>query len=270
MTVLTSSQLLVTVKEDSAVEPPKSSIKTICYLHWKMILAEFISTFFLVFFGCMTCVPLDGKHLQPLYSSLGFGLIVIFNIQAFGHISEAHMNPAITFIAIIWKKMSVTLGVFYIIAQLSGAVAGYGVLIGVTPTDLMINGTCVTQPHERYTRTVFQALVLEVLLTMALSFITCAVWDPVNKDSQECNSLKFGLTIVGLSLAGGQLTGASMNPARSLGPAVWIQQWRAHWIYWIGPLSGSALTAMFYKHMWLRTDKVVSDVKWNEDTLLQS
>ncbi|CAG4992816.1 unnamed protein product [Parnassius apollo] len=160
------------------------------------------------------------------------------------------MNPVVTLASVLWGKMSIAAGIAYILAQFAGSIAGYGILVAVSPVDLTTDGICTTQPHVQLT--VPQALGIEVILTAALNFINCAVWDPVNKDSLESVSLKIGFTIAGLSIAGGPFTGASMNPARSLGPALWTSTWNAHWVYWIGPLLGGSLSAILYKYTWLK------------------
>ncbi|CAH2071325.1 unnamed protein product, partial [Iphiclides podalirius] len=159
------------------------------------------------------------------------------------------MNPSVTLGAMLWGKMSIALGLAYVIAQCVGAIAGYGILMAVAPVDLVPDGICTTQPHAQHT--MLQAVAVEVILTAALNFLNCAVWDPSNEKSLESVSLKFGFTIAGLSLAGGPLTGASMNPARSLGPALWTGTWDSLWVYWIGPLLGGSLSAIFYKYVWL-------------------
>ncbi|XP_013164815.1 PREDICTED: aquaporin-4-like [Papilio xuthus] len=217
---------------------------------WRAVLAEFISTLLLVLLGCLSCVPIQGLAYQPpLYAPLGFGFVVLFNIQAFAHISGAHMNPSVTLAAILWGKMSIGLGIAYMIAQCVGSILGYGILIALSPYDLITDGICTTQHHSALT--VYQALAVEVILTAALNFLNCALWDPKNEKSLESVALKFGFTIAGLSIAGGPLTGCSMNPARSLGPAVWTGAWAAHWIYWVGPFLGGSLSAIFYKYVWL-------------------
>ncbi|CAH2105730.1 unnamed protein product [Euphydryas editha] len=218
--------------------------------NFKIIAAEFISSTLLLFLGCMTCVPIDGFAVQPpMYSAIGFGVVVLFNITTFGHISGAHMNPSVTLSAIIWGSMPIPLGIMYVIAQGAGSIVGYGLLYLVSPIDLVSDSVCATVPHPNHM--VYQALIIEILLSTALGFINCAVWDPVNKEKQDAIPLKFGFTIVALSLAGGPLTGASMNPTRSLAPAVWTGNWDTHWIYWVGPIIGGALAPIVYKLMWL-------------------
>ncbi|XP_072939635.1 aquaporin-like [Epargyreus clarus] len=247
MTVPPSSQFVTVVE---SIEVKKKGVATWCALNWKPILAEFVSTMFLLLLGCMSCIPIDGiSPHPPMYSPFGFGLMVLFNIQSFGHISGAHMNPSVTFTAVLWGKMSIVLGIAYVIAQCLGAIAGYGILLGVTPVEMVADGVCTTQPHPNHY--IYQALIIEIFLSAALGFINCAVWDPVNDDKQDSNPIKFGLTIAGLSIVGGPLTGASMNPARSFAPALWTWTWNGHWIYWVGPMIGGGLAGLLYKYVWL-------------------
>ena len=216
-------------------------------------MAEVVATSTMLFFGCLTCLPIDGFAVNPpIYGPLGFGCVVPLNIKTFGHISGAHMNPAVTIAAIIWGKMSIVLGISYVIAQLFGAVIGYGMLVLLSPSNIS-TAVCVTQPNPYCTE--YQALGIEILLTAGLVFINCAVWDPVNALYNETNPITFGLIILGLSLSGGPLTGASMNPARSLAPAIWTNTWNAHWVYWVGPLLGSLSAIIIYKYIWLLRPK---------------
>lgn len=217
---------------------------------FKVIFAEFVSTMLLLFLGCMTTIPLTGFDIQPpMYSPIGFCMAVIFNITTFGHISGAHMNPSVTLSAVIWGKVSIPLGIMYVVAQCGGAIVGYGLLLSVSPVDLITSSIGATLLHPQLT--VYQGLVIEIFLSAALGFINCAVWDPVNKEKQDAIPLKFGFTIAALSLAGSPLTGASMNPARSLGPIVWSGNWQFHWIYWVGPIIGGAFAPIIYKLVWL-------------------
>lgn len=248
---------LVNVTEDVIVKEvsvkPKKNVSWFSK-NWRAVLSEFVSTTSLLFLGCMTCVPIDGLPMNPpIYSTLGFGMVVLINIQTFGHISGAHMNPAVTLAAVIWGNMSVALGTVYALAQISGAFVGYGVLIALSPVDLS-SGVCVTRPHVKHTE--YQALGVEIVLTVILVLLNCSVWDPINEKKNQCMSTMFGLSIAGLSIAGGPLTGAGMNPARSLAPAVWTSSWKSHWIYWVGPLLGSTVAVLFYKYIWLKTEKV--------------
>lgn len=217
---------------------------------WRAVLAEFVATMLLIFFGCLSCIPIEGlASMTVLLGSLGFGLAVMFNIQIFLHISGAFMNPLITVMAVIWERIPVSLGMAYVIAECAGALVGYGLLVVLAPIDVAAEGICVTVPYQI---SAYQALGIELLLAMALALIECSVFDPAMAHNTDSLPLKYGLAITGLSIAGSPYTGGGLNPARSLGPAVWANKWEAHWVYWVGPLVGGLVTAIFYKYVWLQ------------------
>lgn len=214
-----------------------------------------MATCMLVFFACMTCIPLDGIHPNPpLYAPIGIGMVIVLIAQIFGHITGCHISPAVTLAGIIWGNTSISLGIAYVIAQSVGAILGYGILMVLSPIDLIPGGVCVTQPHVQHS--VIQSLLFEIIFTGALVLVVCSMWDPVNEHKTEANSLKFGLAIGGLIIVGGPLSGGSMNPVRSLGPAIWTGKWTSHWIYWIGPLIGGVLASTLYKYVWIKVEKV--------------
>lgn len=122
----------------------------------------------------------------------------------------------------------------------------------VTPTGRLTSKTadeadmfCVTDLHPDLTA--IQGLLLEGISTGILMLVACAVWDHRNVKNTDSVPLRFGLTVAALALAFGPYTGCSMNPARSLAPAVWNNQWSHHWIYWFGPIGGALLSSFMYK-----------------------
>lgn len=218
-----------------------------CAEHARPIWAEFLSTAMLLFLGCMSCVSETTHDTIPaMYSAWGFGMTVLFNIQIFGHISGAQMNPAVTITSVIRGYTTVPIAVAYIIAQCLGSTLGYYLLTLVSHVD-MSSGICVTVPVLGLTTA--QGLGIEIGITVALCLLCCASWDPVNSSKQDSSAVKFGLAIAGLSIIAGPLTGASMNPARSLGPAIVTGIWTQHYIYWVGPLVSSVLAPLLYKVM---------------------
>ncbi|CAH2093607.1 unnamed protein product [Euphydryas editha] len=244
---------------------PSQKITSFWTNHWRAILGEFVSTTLLIFFGCLTCVPIEGLPVTPLYSSIGFGLIVLFLAQSFAHISGSHMNPSVTLGAVILEKMPIPLGIAYTIAQCCGASLGYGLLIGLSPSDIT-DGICTNRPYLKHT--IYQTLGVEVIFTGSLMLFICALWDPVNEEKNETISIKFGLGLSGLAIASGPLAGVSMNPAKSFGPAIWTSIWTAHWVYWVGPLLGVVIASSFYKLVWLK-EKYVEEqpiLAWTDDT----
>lgn len=256
MTVPPLPQLVTELKMTREDEAVKQTMGLWWRTSWRGILSEFLSTLMLVLFGCMACIPLEGIN-TTIYAPFGFGFVVLFNIQIFGHISGAYMNPAVTLAAVIWGSISVPVGIAYTIVECAGALVGYGILISVSPVNMSAERVCVTAPHEGIND--LQAFVVELALTAALIFINCGVWDPVNSKKQDSAPIKFGLTIVGLSLVGGPLTGASMNPARTFAPAVWTGFWTHQWVYWVGPYVGSVIAVLFYKFVFLKKHESESD-----------
>ncbi|KAK2584492.1 hypothetical protein KPH14_006866 [Odynerus spinipes] len=215
-------------------------------------LAEMLGTSMLVFLGCMGCVGSLGVIPPHLQITLNFGLSVMIVIQCFGHISDAHVNPAITVGAVVLGKKTIPQALVYIFAQTLGAILGCGMLKVVTPRqDLTTKGIeeldkfCVTDLHPHLSA--IQGLLLEGIATGILTLVACAIWDRRNEKNTDSISIKFGFTVAALATAFGPYTGCSMNPVRSLGPALWNNYWNHHWIYWFGPIGGSLFTSVMYR-----------------------
>lgn len=176
-----------------------------------LILAELIGIALVMFFGCMGCIPLGGttNHLQVV---LNFGFIIMSMIQVFGYISGAYLNPSVTIAAVIYKKLTIKMAFFYVIAQMIGSFIGIGLLKVVIPSNLfnenttMDAGFCMTMPHSDLTDV--QALTIEFLATTVLVFVNLSIWDHRNDKYQDSAPLKFGFVVFVLSCTAGPLTGA--------------------------------------------------------------
>lgn len=137
----------------------------------------------------------------------------------------------------------------------------------ITPADNLrgtsggIDQFCVTNLHEVVEP--IQGLLIEGIATAILMLIACAVWDPRNSHNTDSTSLRFGLAVTALATSVGPYTGCSMNPVRSLAPALWNGSWENHWIYWFGPIGGALLASLAYKSIFSST-KMDSD---DEDTI---
>ncbi|KAJ8684016.1 hypothetical protein QAD02_019808, partial [Eretmocerus hayati] len=215
-------------------------------------LAEMIGTAILVFLGCLGCVGSMGNIPSHLQICLSFGFAVIIAIQSVGHISGAHINPAITVGAVVCGHKSLLSALVYIIGQTAGGIIGYALLKMLTPSGLLWAGSpdesssfCVTQLSERLS--VPQGFFAEVLATGLLVFMWCAAVDARNSSSQDSIGIRFGLAVAALCLGFVPYTGAGMNPARSFGPALMNLQWKQHWVYWFGPFAGSIVGSLLYK-----------------------
>ncbi|XP_062136886.1 aquaporin-like [Drosophila sulfurigaster albostrigata] len=216
-----------------------------------IVLGEMIATMILVWLGCMGCVSSPNYSNSHLQACLTFGFVVFIAIQCFGCISGAHINPAVTLAFYIYEMMSLPMAIAYFFAQLIGAVLGYGLLKASLPyADLYSvntpSGVCITTLGKGIT--IWQGVLIEFVITSFLIMVCCAVWDPRNAKFGDSVSLRFGIAVGCLALAAGPFTGASMNPARTFGPAVWNNFWEYHWIYWVSPMVSSALTAFLWKY----------------------
>ncbi len=213
------------------------------------VLAEFIGTFALVFAGCGAVVAdhLTGGGVSHVGISLTFGLVVCVMIYATGHISGAHFNPAVT-VAFAsagrfpWREVPA-----YALGQVAAAIAAIGLLSTFTGSTVL--GETVPRLGT------LPSLGVEAILTFFLMFVISAVATDHRAEGQMAG-LAIGGTVAMCALFGGPLTGASMNPARSLGPALFGQGLQWMWLYTIGPMIGAVLAALTYR--WLRCDDEVT------------
>lgn len=208
-------------------------------LSFKKYLAELISTFALVFIGAGAI--LSGNNITGI--ALAHGLVLMSMIYATAHISGAHVNPAVTIGMWVTKKINTKDGIFYIVAQLLGAsIAGYLLLI-IFPDGSQLNLGATALASNI---TVGMGILIEAILTFFLVFTIFAV--AVDKRGKTgAFGLAIGLVLTFDILVGGSLTGASMNPARSFGPALASGFWNNHIVYWVGPIIGSVTASLVYQ-----------------------
>ncbi|MBX2804022.1 MAG: MIP family channel protein [Myxococcales bacterium] len=201
--------------------------------------ADAVGTFALVFAGCgAAVVDAQTQALGHLGVSLVFGLVVGAMIFATGHVSGAHFNPAVTLAFAVtgsfpWKEVPA-----YVVAQLVAAVAASAAVLGLVGSEALLGATVPTVE-------VGPALGLEVLLTFFLMFVIKSVATDA-RASGNVAALAIGGTVALCALMGGPLTGASMNPARSLGPALMAGVADHQWLYVVGPILGAAAGAWTY------------------------
>jgi aquaporin NIP len=205
-------------------------------------LAEGLAAFALVFAGCGAIVT-DAVRDGPLGAvgvGLVFGLVIMVMVYATGHLSGAHINPAVTLAFTLTRHFPGREAAAYVAAQVVGAIAA-ALLLGAawdgSPADL---GATVPTVGAG------TAVLYEIVLTAVLMFVIMAV-------ATDTRAVGAGAAIaiggaVGLdALFGGPITGASMNPARSLGPALASGEWQDFWVYLAGPFAGAALGALAYQ-----------------------
>ncbi|CAH2002666.1 unnamed protein product [Acanthoscelides obtectus] len=194
-----------------------------------MFASEFLGTALLLFLGCMGCITqVDNPAPTHHMSALAFGFVILLIIQTFGHISGAHLNPAVTIAAVIHKIMNFQTAIAYIAGQFLGATLGFALLKALAPAEYVGDGFCMTLPHEKITT--LQAMAIELVITTTLIIVVCAVWDKRNAHNTDSTPIRFALVVVGISMAAGPLTGASMNTARTFGPALIYGNFKDQWV----------------------------------------
>ncbi|KAL0280364.1 UNVERIFIED_CONTAM: hypothetical protein PYX00_001676 [Menopon gallinae] len=230
--------------------------KTIQNVWWYIAVAmsETIGTALLVFLGCSSAVPsITSTPPSHIQICLVFGFAVCIIIQMFGHVSGAHLNPAVTVSACIFRLVPVSIIALYFVSQLIGGILGYGAILSLYPAQSNMNvthGFCTTVPNPGIST--FQAFLVEFFASSILILICCGVWDKRNANKHDSAPIKFGLAITAIATPLGPYTGGSMNPARSFAPALFTGVWNAHWIYWLAPISAGVLVTYFYKFVFDR------------------
>ena len=223
---------------------------------WTATVAEFIGPFTLVIAGVGAIISTqnlgDGGNLVAV--SLAHGLAIGLMVAALGHISGGHFNPAVTIAMLATGEVAITRAISYIVAQVLGATAGAGVLTLVFPALGPMGrnnpGVNLGLPGLGPEVTVTGALIMEVVMTLFLVLVIFGtVVDP--RGPKAIAPLAIGLIITMDILTGGRITGAAMNPARALGPAIVQQDFTNWWIYWVGPIIGGLIAAYAYKSIWL-------------------
>ncbi|XP_030054082.1 aquaporin-5 [Microcaecilia unicolor] len=221
--------------------------REICSLAFaRAVCAEFVAMLIFVFIGLGSALHWKASVPAILQISLAFGLAIATLVQSLGHVSGAHINPAVTVAFLISSHISILRAFFYIIAQVLGAIVGAGILYAVAPTD--VRGKLAVNTLSNNT-TSGQGVTVELLLTFQLVLCIFASTDGRRNDSIGSPSLSIGLSVAVGHLLGIYFTGCSMNPARSFGPSVIIRDFKDHWVFWVGPLVGAILASLFYNYV---------------------
>ena len=215
--------------------------------------AECIGTFYLCFAGISAILcntPAVGGLSGLLGIALAHGLALSIAVNAFGGISGAHFNPAVTSGFLATGRIAPATAVAYLISQLLGASLAALICNTVFPVDA-INATNLGIPLPAPWATTGVVLGVEFVLTFLL--MTSIFGTAVDERGRgvKIGGFGIGLTVAFDILAGGAVTGASMNPARSFGPALVHMHWDWHWAYWVAPIAGAVVAALVYEHVLL-------------------
>ena len=207
----------------------------------KKLVCEFVGTMMLVLLACGVAVATDVHYLG---TALAFGLVIVAMAYSIGNVSGCHINPAVSLGMAMTGRMTWREFFEYVVAQILGAIAGAAIL-GVI---LRSYGALGANSYGGNV-TVWIALLVEIILTFV--FVTTILGVTDKKENGHATGLVIGLTLVLVHLFGIPFTGTSVNPARSIGPAL-LQGGTALsqlWVFILAPLVGAALAALFYKYV---------------------
>lgn len=215
--------------------------------------AEFFGTFAIVFFGCGSLMVIERfpNVLSPILVPVVFGLAVAAMIYAVGHISGAHFNPAVTLAFTVVRHFPKNQILAYWLAQFLGATTAVAILNFILPTGTEF-GAVLSNVG------IVSSMVWEGILTFFLMFVIIAVATDTRAEGTMAG-IAIGAAVTIGAYVGGPVTGAAMNPARALAPAIFQNQWDHIWIYFVGPCAGSVLAALTYE--WIRCDPKKKDAK---------
>ncbi len=216
----------------------------------KAALAELIGTFTLVFIGAGAgaLAETSGGGIMAVAFAHGLALVVI--IYTWGSFSGAHVNPAVTFGVVVAGKMDWAKAVSYWIAQFAGGVAAAYLLLWLLGPESNLGSTIGSlTPHNDVEGNALKVVVLEGVLTFFLVASVCA--SGVHGLNGNLAGVAIGLVLTMDILCGGALTGASMNPARTLGPALALGDLSYVWMYFVGPLAGGAIAGLAYENFFM-------------------
>lgn len=212
----------------------------------KKYVAECIGTFVLVFFACGTaalvgCSSENGTGY--LLTALAFGLVIVAMAYSIGNISGCHINPAVSIAMLVSKRMSVSDFAGYVIAQFVGAIAGAAALMAVAGKESGLGANAL------YNGNIGASFLIEVILTFV--FVIAVLGVTAKESNSAVAGLVIGLSLTLVHILGISLTGTSVNPARSFGPALFVggEALSCVWVFILAPLVGGVLAALVYQFL---------------------
>jgi len=239
-------------------------------------IAEAFGTFIIVFFGCGSALRPAQSHQEfdVVQVSLAFGLAVFVGAQVCGPISGGYMNPAVVIGGLVARRLSAIRSILFVAFQIIGAIVGAGVLQAFTPNTLPKHGLGMNSLYDKREVTVeacnalanhtvgitggideackdafkvsaYQGFFMELIVTMVFVLLILNVTEERN-GPQWSPPMMIGLTVTLAHVLLIPYTGCSINPARSLGPAVVMGDMTDQWIFWAGPLGGGLLAGLFH------------------------
>ncbi len=212
----------------------------------KKYIAEFIGTFVLVLFACGTACAVGCDATLGsgyLLTALAFGLVIVAMAYSIGNVSGCHINPAVSIAMLVSGKITVKDFIGYVIAQFLGAIAGAAMLL------VIFGKNCGFGANGLYKDDIIRSLIIEVILTFVFVIAILGVTSKIENGAVA--GIVIGLSLVLVHLFGIALTGTSVNPARSFGPALFAGGAALSnvWVFIVAPLIGGVLAALVYKFL---------------------
>lgn len=216
----------------------------------KKYLAEMVGTMVLTLLGCGTAVSLNcGSDIASVVgTAMAFGLAVVAMAYTIGGVSGCHINPAITLGCLLSKRISGKDAVIYVVFQVIGAVIGSAILFALTSYDQAQAGGTLTGANSCGAHGLVAGLIAEIVLTCIFVLVVLGTTDE-KKGAGNFAGLAIGLSLILIHLVGIHYTGTSVNPARSIGPAIFQggQALSELWVFIVGPFAGAAIAAGIWK-----------------------
>ncbi|XP_050229798.1 probable aquaporin PIP2-8 [Mercurialis annua] len=251
------------MEEEDYVEPPPAPLLDLAdfkkWSFYRALIAEFIATLLFLYISIATVIG-HKAQLSPcngvgyLGIAWSFGIMIFILVYCTAGISGGHINPAVTFGLFVARKVSLDRAILYIMSQCLGAICGVGLVRAFMERDYLTFGGGANSVAAGYSKGA--ALGAEIVGTFALVYTVFTATDPKRKarDSHVpvLAPLPIGFAVFAVHLATIPITGTGINPARSLGAAVIYNNrkiWNEHWIFWVGPLTGAVLAAIYYKYI---------------------
>ncbi|GAB2212619.1 hypothetical protein Droror1_Dr00020596 [Drosera rotundifolia] len=236
-------EVVLTVKDGDLVQAASNGVDSSCFNFpfLQKIIAEILGTYFLIFAGCgAVAVNLDRDKIVTFPGiAIVWGLVVMVMVYSVGHISGAHFNPAVTLAFATCRRFPWKQVPAYLICQVIGSTLASGTL------RLLFNGKESHFLGTAPSGTEVQSLVIEFIITFYLMFVISGVATD-NRAIGELAGLAVGATVLLNVMFAGPISGASMNPARSIGPAIIWRHYKGLWIYIVGPIVGAVSGAWVY------------------------
>ncbi|XP_057967475.1 probable aquaporin TIP3-2 [Malania oleifera] len=221
-------------------------------------LAELVATFIFVFAGEGSVLALGKLYGEKaaleasglVSVALAHGLALFSAVAASMSVSGGHVNPAVTFGALVGGRLSLLRAFYYWVAQLLGAVVA-ALLLRLATDGMRPVGFSLSAGVGEW-----NALILEIVMTFGLVYtVYGTAIDPKRGSVGTIAPMAIGFIVGANILVGGPFDGASMNPARAFGPAVVGWRWRSHWVFWVGPFVGGGIAGLIYEFMVIPSDQ---------------